>query len=139
MTPRFVLSGLATALLTACASSPRYTADAPARHYHGTVVDAKTGAPVGFVSVTAYHQPFAVSYLTPPDYLGFTLTRADGTFDLEVPADRELANHLEATANAPLANNTHPHRGELIGYNGVLNHVSTRRANTIRVRQIFAR
>ena len=136
---RPILCGLAAVLLSSCASAPRPAAERPPRHYHGVVLNARTGAPVGYVSVTAYHQPFALPYVTPPDYLGFTLTRADGTFDLETSASRPPANHLEATANAPLANNTHPHQGELTGYNGVLNHVSTRRANTIRVRQIFAR
>ena len=136
---RVVAFGLAAVLLTACASAPRQKAVLPARRYHGVVVDVKTGAAVGYVSVTAYHQPLGVPYVTPPDYLGFTMTRADGTFDLETPAGLGAVNRLEATANAPLSNNVHPHKGERIGYNGVLNRVSPDRTNTIRVREIRAR
>ena len=136
---RPVLCGLTTLLLVSCASAPERTIVVPARHYHGVVLDAKTGAPMGYVSVTAYHQPLAVPYLTPPDYLGFTMTRADGTFDLETSATRRMVNHLEATANAPLSNNVRPQRGELTGYNGVLDRVSPTRTNTILVRGIHAR
>ena len=136
---RVVVFGLMAVLLTACASESRRAADLPARRYHGVVLDAQTGAAVGYVSVTAYHQPLGLAYVTPPDYLGFTMTRADGTFDLETPAGQGAVNRLEATANAPLSNNVRPHPGELIGCNGVLNHVSPDRTNTIIVREIHAR
>ena len=136
---RLVFLCLTAVLLTSCASLRAYHADVTARHYHGVVLDAKTGTPVGYVSVTAYHQPLGVAYLTPPDYLGFTMTREDGTFDLEFPAANRIVNHLEATSDAPLTNNARPHQGELIGYNGVLNHVSPDRMNTILVREIHAR
>ena len=132
---RLLAGGLAAALLSDCTFSSRSAADEPARHYHGVVTDAKTGAPVPYVSVTAYHLPLSLHYVLPPDYLGFTLSRKDGSFDLEIPAERKKANHLEATADTPLADPAHPRQEKFSGYSGQLNHVSDRRANLVLVRR----
>ena len=122
-------------LLTGCAFFPRRdAADQPTRHYHGTVLDAHTGAPVARAVVTAEYHYFGTTYVLPEEYLGFTLSREDGSFDLDLPASKKPANHLEAQADAPLSDPPQPRHGQLTGCHGVLNHVSTRRPNTILVR-----
>ena len=122
-------------LLTGCAFFPRHdAAERPARHYHGKVLDANTGAPVAHAVVTAEYHYFGTTYVLPEEYLGFTLSQEDGSFDLDIPASKKPANHLEAQADVPQVGSTPAHHGQITGYNGVLNHVSTRRANTILVR-----
>ena len=140
MTRHLILCCLAAVVfLTACAFRPPGSLVLPPQHYRGVVLDARTGAPVGNAAVTAIHQPYSVTYLLPAEPLGFTLTRQDGTFDLTIPDSRKTVNHLEANTDAHLADYAHPRKGELTGYNGVLNRVSQGRVNTILLHELHAR
>ena len=112
------------------------------RHFRGVVLDTQTKAPVADVRVTAIHHPFIL--VTIPFYLpendspvGSTVSRKDGSFDLEVAADQPDPSYLEAGVAEPRLARS-PYREEHVGaYQGTLKHISERRSNTVLIQKAY--